>query len=165
MFCWQPSWNKTNSKSAHLVAECNQTWLLSIFFGLSWLSGTLQLQNFWSLTSQENVRNQLPTCKSVRQVMKSSDSYVQQSHETWQVCLSDAFLYVFVTRKKTMLYMYMYNVLTSCQGFFVKLLHAQWLLRFLFSPSNHHKTSKIKRGYERIKIIHSMCWRYNLFSS
>ena len=101
----------------------------------------------------------------VRQVMKSSDSYVQQSHETWQVCLSDAFLYVFVTRKKTMLYMYMYNVLTSCQGFFVKLLHAQWLLRFLFSPSNHHKTSKIKRGYERIKIIHSMCWRYNLFSS
>ena len=105
------------------------------------------------------------TCESLRQVVKSSNSHVQQSHETWQVCLSDAFLYVFVTRKKTMLYMYMYNVLTSCQGFFVKLLHAQWLLRFLFSPSNHHKTSKIKRGYERIKIIHSMCWRYNLFSS
>ena len=45
MFCWWPSWNKRNSKSAHLVVaascgrlkECTQMHLLSDFFGLSWL--------------------------------------------------------------------------------------------------------------------------------
>ena len=76
---------KRNSKlkSAHLVAcrghhgrlkECNQTRMLSVFFGLSWLSidilpGSkwLHLQNFlWSLTLWESVRNQLPTSQSVR---------------------------------------------------------------------------------------------------
>ena len=44
--CWRQSWTGRNSESAHLVAvashsrlkECYQTWPLSFFFGLSWLS-------------------------------------------------------------------------------------------------------------------------------
>ena len=40
---------------------------------------------FWSLTFRESVRNQLPTCESMRNVVKLWDS--QQSCETWHADL------------------------------------------------------------------------------
>lgn len=67
------------------------------FLELSWLSIDTSASNletnptvptfFYSLTFWKSVRNQLPTCKSVRYVMKSWDS--RQSSETWQVWVEE----------------------------------------------------------------------------
>ena len=112
----------------------------------------------WLFKKAWEISCNLWECETRREIIKltcTTKSWDLASLSFW--CISICFCH---KKENHALHMYMYNVLTSCQGFFVKLLPAQWLLRFLFSPSNHRKTSKIKRGYERIKIIH-----YNLFSS